>query len=689
MNVPIFVQRQIDGNVLDSVGNLDVVAPFELMLGRNPNCDLRLDSNEVSRRHARVSLGPDGYVIEDLSNNGTLTYTGEILCRDHGAFPYGTHFTIGPFRVTVGRPGQSERPMPMSDDLTPARGTPIPAFAYAPAPVPTVSMPVHAMPSQAMPSQAMPSHAMPSQAMPSHAMPSHAMPSQAMPSQAMASNAAPAYAPAPRPSTAPVPAQSPHSGVHAMLPVTAPQGIRSAMPTPAPFQPPPGFLSVAPPAAHVAMTPQETARARANELKHSEELINLRRRVHAELLKNLDFAKIDPSVVDPSLRPRVLTALKRIVLAQNAPILEQLDRDSFIGELLDEALGLGPLEPLLADASITEIMVVDPATIYVERGGCLELTQTRFTDEERVRAVIERIVTPLGRRIDESQPLVDARLPDGSRVNAIIRPLALRGSCITIRRFPKRRLTVDDFVQLGSLTPRIAKFLERAVIAKKNILISGGTGSGKTTLLNVLSSAIPSTERIVTIEDAAELQLNQPHVVSLETKHANMEGKGAFTIRDLVRNSLRMRPDRIVVGECRGGEALDMLQAMNTGHDGSLTTIHANSPVEALSRLETLVLMAGVELPSLAIREQIARSIHIIVQQTRLTDGSRKITHVSEIDELDPSGRFEVREIFEFEQTGVTPEGRVIGDHEATGYLPSFLDEILARGLIKPGEPFL
>ena len=640
MNVAIFVQRQVNGVVLDNVGNVDIMAPHELMLGRNAGCDLRLDSNEVSRRHARVSLGPDGYVIEDLSNNGTLTHTGAILCRTQGAFPYGTHFTIGPFRVTVGRPGQSSYPPPPPhDDRTPARGTPVPKF---PPPAPPSPTPM------------------------TTPMTSHT------------------------PTSTPMTAMSPRSGIPTVRPVTAQSAVAThAMPPMAPFQPPPGFLSQAPPPAHVAMTPQDVARARANELKHSEELINLRRRVHAELLKNLDFAKIDPTVVDPSLRPRVLTALKRIVVAQNAPILEQLDRDSFIGELLDEALGLGPLEPLLADASITEIMVVDPATIYVERGGRLELTQTRFTDEERVRAVIERIVTPLGRRIDESQPLVDARLPDGSRVNAIIRPLALRGSCITIRRFPKRRLMVEDFIQRGSLTPRIAKFLERAVIAKKNILISGGTGSGKTTLLNVLSSSIPSTERIVTIEDAAELQLHQPHVVSLETKHANMEGKGAFTIRDLVRNSLRMRPDRIVVGECRGGEALDMLQAMNTGHDGSLTTIHANSPVEALSRLETLVLMAGVDLPSHAIREQIARSIHVIVQQTRLTDGSRKITHVSEIDELDPNGRFEVREIFEFEQTGVTAEGRVLGDFEATGYLPSFLDEIMARGLIKPGEPFL
>ena len=654
MNVPIFVQRQENGVILDNVGNLDVVAPFELTLGRNPSCDLRLDSNEVSRKHARVCLGPEGYVIEDLSNNGTLTHTGDILCREHGAFAYGTHFTIGPFRVTVGRPGQSERPFPIADEATPPRGTPIPRASAMPVIAPSMHAHRSATPIPAPPTPGSGTRSVRPTGQVQHAVPqlTGQYPQVAQVTQSSG--------------------QYPHA----------------VMPT-GPFQPPPGLLVQTPPAAHVAMTPQDVARARANELKNSDELINVRRRVHAELLKNLDFAKIDPTVVDPSLRPRVLTALKRIVLAQNAPILEQLDRDSFIGELLDEALGLGPLEPLLADASVTEIMVVDPATIYVERGGRLELTQTRFTDEERVRAVIERIVTPLGRRIDESQPLVDARLPDGSRVNAIIRPLALRGSCITIRRFPKRRLMVEDFIRLGSLTPRIAKFLERAVIAKKNILISGGTGSGKTTLLNVLSSSIPSTERIVTIEDAAELQLHQPHVVSLETKHANMEGKGAFTIRDLVRNSLRMRPDRIVVGECRGGEALDMLQAMNTGHDGSITTIHANSPVEALSRLETLVLMAGVDLPSLAIREQIARSIHVIVQQTRLTDGSRKITHVSEIDELDPNGRFEVRDIFEFEQTGVAPDGRVLGDFEATGYLPSFLDEILARGLVKPGEPFL
>ncbi len=415
--------------------------------------------------------------------------------------------------------------------------------------------------------------------------------------------------------------------------------------------------------------------------------VAFRRRVHLELLRNLDLAKIDASRVDdPSLRPRVLTALRRIVKELESELPANVSRDALVGELVEEALGLGPLEPLLADESVTEIMVVDPSTIYVERNGRLELANAVFTDDERVRAVVERIVTPLGRRIDESQPLVDARLRDGSRVNAVIRPLALRGTCITIRKFPKRRLTVADLLRIGSLTARMGTFLERCVKAKKNILISGGTGSGKTTLLNVLSAAIPQDERIVTIEDAAELQLHQPHVVSLETKPANMEGKGAFTIRELVRNALRMRPDRIVVGECRGGEALDMLQAMNTGHDGSLTTIHANSPAEALGRLETLTLMAGLDLPSRAIREQIARCIHIIVQQVRMGDGSRKITHISEVGELEPSGTFEVRTIFEYERDGIDASGAVTGDFHATGYLPSFVDELLVRGLVTRGQ---
>jgi pilus assembly protein CpaF len=363
--------------------------------------------------------------------------------------------------------------------------------------------------------------------------------------------------------------------------------------------------------------------------------------------------------------------------------------DDLVGEMTDEALGLGPLEHLLADASVTEIMVVDPETIYVERGGKIERSPARFTDDERVRAVIERIVTPLGRRVDESSPLVDARLKDGSRVNAIIRPLALRGSCITIRKFARTPLMLADLIRFQAMTAEMARFLTRSVVVKKNIVISGGTGSGKTTLLNVLSAAIPDGQRIVTIEDSAELRLRQPHVVSLETKPVNLEGKGEYTIRDLVKNALRMRPDRIIVGECRSGEALDMLQAMNTGHDGSLTTTHANSPSEAVRRLETLVLMSGVELPVRAIREQIGSSIDLIVQQSRYPDGSRKIAAISEVVGVDDDGEVALRPIFEFVRTGLESDGRIRGHFRATGNLPTYLHEFVVSGLVGAGDAYL
>ncbi len=419
--------------------------------------------------------------------------------------------------------------------------------------------------------------------------------------------------------------------------------------------------------------------------------VALRREIHRLLLEHLDLATIDAKKLDdPSMRPKVLNALRRIIVNIDARIPPEIDRDGLIGELADEALGLGPLERFLSDGTITEIMVVDPNTIYIEQGGKIILSQARFTDDERVRAVIERIVTPLGRRIDESSPLVDARLKDGSRVNAVIRPIALRGSCITIRKFSKVPLTLDKLVNFGSITERMGRFLTRCVHAKKNIVISGGTGSGKTTLLNVLSGAIPEDERIVTIEDAAELQLKQPHVVSMETRPANLEGRGEYTIRDLVKNALRMRPDRIVVGECRGGEALDMLQAMNTGHDGSLTTTHANSPPEAISRLETLTLMAGVDLPLRAIRDQIASAVHIIVQQSRLSDGTRKVTAISEVVGIDSdTHEIELRPIFEYIRTGTGPKGQVLGEFRATGYLPSFLQTFIVMGLVKKGEPYI
>jgi pilus assembly protein CpaF len=418
--------------------------------------------------------------------------------------------------------------------------------------------------------------------------------------------------------------------------------------------------------------------------------LGVRREIHRRLLEHLDLAAIDPGKLDdPSLRGQVLPALRRIVGTLDDSIPASLNRDTLVGELLDEALGLGPLEQLLSDPSVSEIMVVDPDTIYIEQRGKLTRANARFTDDERVRAVIERIVTPLGRRIDESSPLVDARLSDGSRVNAVIRPLALRGSAITIRKFSKKPLTLMDLVGFGAMTEAMGRFLTRSVIARKNIVIAGGTGSGKTTLLNVLSAAIPSEERVVTIEDAAELQLAQPHVVSLETRPANMEGKGEYSIRDLVKNALRMRPDRIVVGECRGGEALDMLQAMNTGHDGSLTTTHANSPREAIARLETLVLMAGLELPVRAIREQIAGAVNLLVQQSRLSDGSRRVTAISEVTGIDSDGNVLLVPIFRFVRTGIGAAGEVQGEFLATGFLPTFLHEFALGGLVQPGERFL
>jgi pilus assembly protein CpaF len=412
----------------------------------------------------------------------------------------------------------------------------------------------------------------------------------------------------------------------------------------------------------------------------------LKRWLRGLLLESLDLPSLRAEELeDKALAPRVLQLMDELLDEHARELPKGLDRGRLRKELADEVLGLGPLEDLLSDPIVSEVMVVDRATIYVERKGRLELTGQRFSSEDALRSAIERIVTPLGRRIDESTPMVDARLKDGSRVNAIIPPLALRGPCLTIRKFSSRKLGVADLIDFGSLDARMARFLERAVIARRNILVSGGTGSGKTTLLNILSSAIPNDERIVTIEDAAELRLDQPHVVSLETRPPNMEGRGEYSIRDLVRNALRMRPDRIVVGECRGGEALDMLQAMNTGHDGSLTTTHANSPDEAIARLETLVLMGGVDLPTRAIREQIANSIHLVVQQQRFVDGSRKITSIAEVIGMDDDGIVHLEPIFEFYRTP-GERGRVTGEYRATGFMPSFITEFITMGLVTDGE---
>jgi pilus assembly protein CpaF len=357
-------------------------------------------------------------------------------------------------------------------------------------------------------------------------------------------------------------------------------------------------------------------------------------------------------------------------------------------ELMDEITGFGPITSLLNDPEISEVMVNGPKFVYVEKSGKLVLTDAKFKDNHHVLHVIKKIVSPIGRRIDESSPMVDARLPDGSRVNAIIPPLAIDGPSITIRKFSEDPYQIQDLVDFGTLTPQMAKLIEYCILGRLNIIVSGGTGSGKTTTLNVLSSFIPHDERIVTIEDAAELQLSQTHVVRLETRPVNVEGKGEVSIRDLVKNSLRMRPDRIIVGEVRSGEALDMLQAMNTGHDGSLTTGHANTPRDMLSRLETMVLMSGMNLPVRAIRDQVSSAIDLIIQQTRLQDGSRKITHVTEVQGME-SDVIVLQDIFVYRQRGLDNKGKVQGQFEFTGVRPKFIDTLKERGVDVPLDLFM
>jgi len=417
-----------------------------------------------------------------------------------------------------------------------------------------------------------------------------------------------------------------------------------------------------------------------------EEYQNLKQAVHRQIVEEMTAEQ--QRILDGRNQSRqdienVITGYVQRALEQNPFAVPRGERARLISDICDEILGYGPIEPYLKDDSVTEVMVNGPKKIYVERMGKLHLTGAQFHDNTHLMAVIDKIVTPIGRHVDEASPLVDARLPDGSRVNVVIPPLSLIGPCVTIRKFSKNPLSVENLISFGTLDENMAIFLRACVKARLNILVSGGTGSGKTTTLNVLSSFIPPDERVVTIEDAAELRLEQPHVVTLESRPANIEGKGAITIRDLVKNSLRMRPDRIIVGEVRGGEALDMLQAMNTGHDGSLTTAHANSPRDVLSRLETMVLMSGLDLPVRAIRDQISSALDLIIHQERISDGSRKITYITEVQKME-GDVIVLQDLFHFVNTGFDENGKALGHYEPTGLQPQFLPKFKARNVEYP-----
>lgn len=478
----------------------------------------------------------------------------------------------------------------------------------------------------------------------------------------------------------------------------APPSLRPAQPAHAPQATAAAIHQKVQPrhAQHVPGTPAELEalpRPAAEPLAQQHEF-EWRKIIHTRLLETMDLRRQDVhGMSDQQLRHETELLVRQIMRDADAQIPPQLDRALLTTQVINEAIALGPLEELLADDSVSEIMVNRYDEIYVERSGQLQRHPMTFTGDRAVMGVIERIVAPLGRRIDESSPMVDARLKDGSRVNAIIPPLALKGPCLTIRKFARHKLGADDLIRFHAISPQMASFLETCVVARKNMVVSGGTGSGKTTLLNILSNFIPGGERVITVEDAAELKLSHAHLISLESRPANVEGKGAVPIRDLVKNTLRMRPDRIVVGECRGAEALDMLQAMNTGHEGSLTTLHANTPRDGLARLETMVLMAGMDLPLTAIREQIASAVHIVVQQTRFACGSRKVTSITEISGME-SGKIQMQELFRFVNLGYRgPGNRVSGYFTGCDAVPSFYEELQASGaqldmaIFQPCEP--
>jgi pilus assembly protein CpaF len=504
----------------------------------------------------------------------------------------------------------------------------------------------------------------------------------------------------PTPSTDAAPIYVMADGVPALSPELRAQGAHAATPddsppldVPPPVSPPQLRAVPAPVDGEVSLTKSHEAPsapsvpARIARERYVDPYAGIKRSVHQALLESLGPSLYDARMDEKELEQRVRQTLQEVISSEET-LLSASDRSRISNEVADEILGYGPLEPFLRDRDITEIMVNGPDQIYVERAGKLYAVPAAFTDDQHLRRTIDKIVGRVGRRVDEASPMVDARLPDGSRVNAVISPVALDGSMLTIRKFAADPFSVEDLIGFGTMTAATAHLLHACVWGRMNILISGGTGSGKTTTLNVISSFIPEFERIVTIEDAAELQLRQEHVVRLESRPSNIEGRGEITARDLVRNGLRMRPDRIIVGEVRDGAALDMLQAMNTGHDGSLTTLHANSPRDALSRLETMVLMGGVDLPTRAIREQAASALDLIVHQARLRDGSRRITHITEVTGME-SDIITLQDLFTFDyHAGVDPNGRYLGTLRTTGIRPTFLQRLADQGIPTPAGLF-
>ena len=594
------------------------------------------------------------------------------------------------------RPVASEGSVPAAGappvlDIPPPLSSPAPA-ALGADPLPGSDAVASRMPQvpAAGLSPAMPSVAAPAQIDPPAAAAAPVpMPSEPIvPPSPMAPSPAAAPAQPVPPVAAPAAPQASLSQPHVSSPVVSPQpaaapAMQQPIAVPPPMESPAAPIASPQASADAAQTPKVRQQSPLPSDPRRQKIIELQKEIHDRLIEYLDLRRMDiDQLADEELWEKTENAISDIVqrMEGESKIPAFVQRDGLVKDVLNEALGLGALEDLLSDNSVDEIMVNHASQIYVERGGRLELSEKIFSSDKAVMGVIERIVAPLGRRIDESSPLVDARLKDGSRVNAIVPPLALKGPCITIRKFRRDMLRAEDLVSMGSMSQGMIGFLQMCVTARKNIIVAGGTGSGKTTTLNVISNFIPEQERLVTIEDAAELQLKHLHWVQLESRPANIEGKGAVPIRELVRNSLRMRPDRIIVGECRGGEALDMLQAMNTGHDGSLTTAHANTPRDTLARLETMVLMAGMDLPVRAIREQVSSALDIIVQQSRFSDGSRRVTHITEVSGME-GDVITMQDIFTFKQEGFDANGKSVGRYVPSGFVPRFYEDLQRRGI--------